>query len=88
MVGVLTLEGLEQTWKCGDLLCEHEGRGHDDTSEAKENPGFLADYQKTAERTGKKRAESVLRIKVEGILKRQMPQTMERLHNQRQSAVT
>lgn len=37
--------------------------------EAKENPGFLADYQRTAERTGKKGAEGVLRLKVKGTLK-------------------
>lgn len=66
MVAILTLEGLEQMWKCGDMLCEHEGQGNDDTSRSQGEPGVPS--RLPAERTGKKGA-GVLRLKVEETLK-------------------
>lgn len=51
-------------------------------AETKEHPGFLA------ERTGKKGADGNSELHGGKDFKEMMPQTMENLHNQRQSAVT
>lgn len=84
MVGVLTLKRVwNRHGSVGTCYVNMKAEVTMTLPEAKENPGF----QKTAERTGKKRAEGVLRLKVEGILKH-APNNGEALHNQRQSAVT
>lgn len=49
------------------MLCEHKGQGHDDTSRSQGEPRVPS--RLPAERTGKKGAEGVLRLKVEGTLK-------------------